>query len=178
MPERGDAIVLIGFMGAGKSSIGRELAGRLAWPRYDTDEMVSERCRLSIAEIFAQRGEEKFREMEADAIERIPDERAIVVTGGGVVLRAENVQALRRLGTLVYLHADEATLFHRVSKNGTRPLLQTVDPRGTLTELLRLREPFYLEAADFSVDTSELRHAEVADAILEKLSGRDERSEV
>jgi shikimate kinase len=163
---RGEAIVLIGFMGSGKSSVGRELAARTRLPIYDTDRMVAQRVGLSIAEIFARRGEEAFRDCETEALEQLPRVPAIIVTGGGVVLRAANVRRLRELGPVVHLEANEETLFARVSRRSSRPLLQTADPRGTVSELLRKRAPLYRAAADFSVDTSELSHQEVADAVL------------
>ena len=169
MAERGEAIVLIGFMGSGKSSVGRELAARTRLPRYDTDEMVASRYGLSIAEIFGQHGEEAFRAAETEALAQVPDRPTIVVTGGGIVLRSENVQRLHQLGVIVHLTANEETLFERVSRRKTRPLLETEDPRKTLSEMLRLREPHYQHAADFTVDTSELRHEEVADRILEQI---------
>jgi shikimate kinase len=93
----------------------------------------------------------------------------VIVTGGGIVLRPENVGLLRGLGTLVHLEADEETLFQRVSRRATRPLLQTENPRATLTELLRMRLPLYRQAADFQIDTSRLSHDEVAEAILTKM---------
>jgi shikimate kinase len=170
MAERGEAIVLIGFMGSGKSSAGRALAARTGWPRYDTDEMIAARYGLSIAEIFAQYGEEAFRAAETEALAQVPERAAIVGTGGGVVLRAENIECLRRLGLIVHLNADEETLFERASRRQTRPLLQTANPRQTLSELLRVRAPLYLQAADLTVDTSELRHEEVADQILEQIA--------
>jgi len=166
MRERGQAIVLIGFMGSGKSSVGRCLAEKTDLPRYDTDEMVSARAVISVAEIFAQRGEEEFRALETDVLRQLPEGPAIIVTGGGIVLRPPNMQILRRLGTVVNLMADEATLFERVSLSGTRPLLKTENPRATLAELLHIREPLYRAAADFVVDTSRLRYEEVADLIL------------
>jgi shikimate kinase len=169
MAERGEAIVLIGFMGSGKSSAGRALAARTGLPRYDTDEMVAARYGLSIAEIFAQHGEEAFRAAETAALAQVPQGAAIVVTGGGIVMRAENVECLRRFGIIVHLTADEETLFARVSRRQTRPLLQTENPRQTLSELLRVRAPLYHQAADWTVDTSELRHEEVADQILEQI---------
>ena len=170
MSERGEAIVLIGFMGSGKSSVGRELAARTGRPRYDTDEMVAARYGLSITDIFAQHGEEAFRDAETEALAQVPERAAIVVPGGGIVLRAENVERLRRFGIVVHLTADKETLFERVSRRQTRPLLHTENPRHTLSELLRVRAPLYLQAADLTVDTSELRHEEVADRILEQIA--------
>ncbi|MBA2622747.1 MAG: shikimate kinase [Chthoniobacterales bacterium] len=167
--ERGEAIVLIGFMGTGKSSIGRHLARRTSLPRYDTDEMVSARYGLRIAEIFVQFGESDFRGAETDALSQIPEQPVIVVTGGGIVLRSENVAILHRLGRIVNLAADEETLFARVSRRAARPLLQTANPRETLSAMLKQREPLYRAAADFTIDTSVLRHDEVADIILRQL---------
>ncbi len=167
--NRGEAIVLIGFMGSGKSSIGRHLAQRTKLPRYDTDEMISARFGLKIAEIFVRFGEEEFRAAETDALGQIPARPTIVVTGGGIVLRPENVEILRQLGIIVNLAADKETLYERVSRRATRPLLQTENPRATLSEMLRLREPLYREAADFAIDTSVLRHEEVSDAILKQV---------
>jgi shikimate kinase len=170
MTGRGRAIVLIGFMGSGKSSTGRALARKTGWPRFDTDESVSQGFGRDIAEIFSEFGEEKFRDAETEALRELSGVApSIIVTGGGIVLRPENVELLRRLGTLVHLEADEETLFQRVSRRTTRPLLQTKDPRGTLAKLLREREPIYREAADFKVDTSRLTHEEVAEAVLRSM---------
>lgn len=170
MAEHGEAIVLIGFMGSGKSSAGRELAARTGWPRYDTDEMVAARYGMSIAEIFAQHGEEAFRDAETEALAQVPERPAIVATGGGIVLRAENVEHLHRFGVIVHLTADEETLFERASRRKTRPLLQTENPRKTFSEMLRVRELLYRQVADVTVDTSELRHEEVADRIMEEVA--------
>ena len=107
MKERGNAIVLIGFMGAGKSSVGRTLARMTGLPRFDTDEMVAARFGLTIPEIFEVHGEQKFRDAETEALRELSDKRqAIVVTGGGIVLREENVALLRECGTIVYLAAE------------------------------------------------------------------------
>jgi shikimate kinase len=167
MTERGPAIVLIGFMGVGKSSIGRALASRTGLPLFDTDRLVSQQLGLTIAEIFAQRGEEDFRVRESRALAAIAVQPAVVVTGGGIVLREENVAAMKRLGAVVYLTADEETLFERATRRATRPLLQTADPRATFAGLLRLRAPLYDKAADVAVDTTGLRHERVVTAVLE-----------
>src|SRR5437764_564748 len=169
MNKRRDAIVLIGFMGAGKSSVGRTLARTTGLARFDTDEMVAARFGATISKIFETHGEEKFREAEADALRELSGKGdAIVVTGGGIVLRPGNVELLRALGIIVHLRADEATLFKRISRRTTRPLLRTANPRATLTELLCARLPLYERTADVEVDTSGLRHDEVAKLILEK----------
>jgi shikimate kinase len=170
MSERGEAIVLIGFMGSGKSSVGRELAARTGLPRYDTDEMISARYGLPITEIFAHHGEEAFRAAETEALGQVPASPAILVTGGGIVLRPENVRLLREFGLLVNLAADEETLFSRATRRKTRPLLRTTDPRATLSAMLQVREPLYAAAADMTIDTSKLRHEEVAEAILERIA--------
>ena len=170
MNERGDAIVLIGFMGAGKSSVGRTLARMTGLARFDSDEMVAARFGLTIPEIFAAHGEEAFREAETEALRELFGKgQAIIVTGGGIILRAENVALLHELGTIIYLSADEETLFARISRRSTRPLLQTPDPRATLNELLAKRLPFYRDAADLEVDTSRLKHDEVARTILNRI---------
>jgi shikimate kinase len=170
MKERGDAIVLIGFMGAGKSSVGRTLARITGLARFDTDELVSVQFGLTIPEIFDIHGEEKFREAETEALRQLSDKgHAIIVTGGGIVLRPENVALLRKLGFIVNLEADEEILFRRISRRTTRPLLRTENPRATLMKLLRLRRPRYREVADIQVDTSLLRHDQVAKRILEEI---------
>lgn len=171
MTKRGQSIVLIGFMGAGKSAAGRALARKTQLPHFETDDMVSAQFGLSIPEIFATFGEEKFREAESLTLQQLSQEPpAIIVTGGGIVLRATNVPLLRGLGTIISLEADEETLFHRISRGKPRPLLQTADPRATMTELLTARRPFYHAAADVRLDTSRLTHEEVADAILKAIS--------
>src|SRR5437763_10826552 len=106
MNAAGRSIALIGFMGAGKSAVGRELAARAKLQRFDTDEMVRKRFGSSILEIFARHGEQAFRDAETDVLRNLPNAATkIVVTGGGIVLRDENVQLLRTLGMTIWLHA-------------------------------------------------------------------------
>lgn len=150
--------------------MGRILTRKTGWPRFDTDEMVSARFGRPIAAIFAEDGEDEFRNAETEALRQFSGVTpSIIVTGGGIVLRAGNVELLRRVGTLVHLEADEETLFRRVSRRATRPLLQTENPRATLAELLRIRLPLYRQAADFHVDTSRLTHEEVAEAVMKNI---------
>lgn len=170
MTQRGHAIVLIGFMGAGKSSAGRTLARITGFPRFDTDEMISARLGLTIGEIFETFGEGKFRDAETEAIRELSgNTSAIIVTGGGIVLRPENVALLHERGILVHLAADEETLFRRISRRPNRPLLRTENPRATLSELLRVRLPLYRAAGDVQVDTSHRTHDEVAEKVLESI---------
>jgi shikimate kinase len=170
MKEHGHAIVLIGFMGAGKSSVGRTLARITGRRRFDTDEMIASRFGLTISQIFEKRGEEQFRDAESEALEELSGEAdAIIVTGGGIVVRQTNTARLRELGSVVFLTADEETLFRRISRRPTRPLLRTADPRATLKELLQSRLPLYRAAADVEVDTSGLTHDEVARSILKRM---------
>ncbi|MFN2475288.1 MAG: shikimate kinase [Chthoniobacterales bacterium] len=166
MAERGEAIVLVGFMGTGKSSVGRALQQLTGLRRYDTDQMIARRFDMPIAQIFAQHGERAFRDAEAEALAELPTSAAVIVTGGGAVVAAGHVEKIRRLGVVAQLTADLDTLMERLSRRATRPLLQTADPRKTVEELLAAREPFYRAAADFTIETSGLRHDEVAARVL------------
>jgi shikimate kinase len=164
------SIVLIGMMGAGKSSVGRCLHCRTGLALHDTDEIVAANFRMSIPEIFAKHGEKKFRETEAEALRRMrTEEPTIIITGGGIVLREENVEILKNQAVVVWLDGDEETLFARASRKQNRPLLQTKNPRKTFSQILTARRPLYANMADIRIDTSVLTDEEVAVAILVKL---------
>jgi shikimate kinase len=172
MPDAAKSIVLIGMMGAGKSSVGRCLQRRTGLACFDTDEMISKKLALSIPEIFSQHGEEVFRQTETDVLRELSPQDAIIVTGGGIILRQENNELLKRLGTVVWLEATEETLLERASRRGNRPLLQTENPGATLSEMLRVRAPFYAILADIRINTTALTHDEVADVILAQIEQR------
>jgi shikimate kinase len=164
------SIVLIGFMGAGKSSVGRCLERRVGLGRIDTDELVAKKFEMAITDIFAKHGEPRFREAETEILRGLALPRpAIIVTGGGTVLRNENVDLLKRLGTIVWLNADENVLFERATRKSDRPLLQTEDPRTTFRSLFAARHPIYASAADIRIDTSNLTHEQVAEMILKEI---------
>jgi shikimate kinase len=171
MAERGNSIVLIGFMGAGKSSVGRRLERRTGFPRFDTDEMIASKFGLSVPRIFELHGEDIFRDAESETLRSLDSRRAsIIVTGGGIVLRTTHRELLPQVGIVVYLQTDEETLFQRISKRASRPLLRTEDPRATMKQLLEKRLPLYEEIADFTVDTSQLGHDAVCDLILQNFT--------
>src|SRR2546421_13071902 len=121
MDRRHKSIVLIGMMGAGKSSVGRLLQRRTGLNRFDTDEIVSSKFGISIPEIFSTHGESGFRDAETEALRALVDKAAaIVVTGGGIVLRDENVDLLKQIGIVVWLEANAETLFERASRRWDR----------------------------------------------------------
>jgi shikimate kinase len=164
------SIVLIGMMGAGKSSVGRSLQRQSGLARLDTDEMLVTEFGMSIAQVFEKHGEEKFRDAETEVLRKLaPDRPAIIVTGGGIVTRGQNVDLLKGIGTIVWLAADEAILFERAARRDHRPLLQKEDPRAIFSKLFREREPLYAAAADIRIDTSRMNHDEVAETILNKM---------
>ena len=170
MKIHGPSIVLIGMMGAGKSSVGRCLERRTGLTLLDTDEIVSSKFGMSIPEIFAKHGETKFREAEAKAVRAMAiPKKTIIVTGGGIVLQQENVELLRRMGVIVWLDGNEDTLFARASRRRNRPLLQTKNPRRTFSQIFDARRSLYADIADVRVDTSVLTDEEVSVAILSKL---------
>jgi shikimate kinase len=166
----GKSIVLIGMMGAGKSSVGRCLQRQTRLALLDTDEIVAAKFGISIPEIFSKYGEQAFRETETQALRELaPAKQAIIVTGGGIVLREQNANFLRQLGIVVWLQGNKETLFERASRVRTRPLLQGENPREGFVQMLQARLPLYAKVAHIRVDTSVLTDEEVAMAILSKL---------
>ena len=136
----------------------------------DIDEVVASNFGMSIPEIFAEHGEKTFREAETEALRRVrTEEQTIIITGGGIVLRKENVEILRAQAVIVWLDGDEETLFARASRKQNRPLLQTKNPRKAFSQILGSRRPLYANIANIRVDTSVLTDEEVAVAILTKL---------
>ncbi|MGD0881762.1 MAG: shikimate kinase [Acidimicrobiales bacterium] len=162
-----DRVVLVGMMGAGKSTIGRELAGRLGWKFLDSDAMVEASTGSTVAELFAADGEEAFRAEEsrvlAEALAAVPP--AVVSAAGGTVLAPANRQLLAEAGTVVWLRADPATLAARVGTGAGRPLLEG-DPAGSLAALDAVRRPLYGEVADVIIDVDDLEPSRVVDRIL------------
>jgi shikimate kinase len=166
-------IILIGFMGCGKSSIGRRLATRLGHEFLDSDELIIESANgRSISDLFAEEGEERFRERETNALQGLIGSTAIVLaTGGGAVLRPMNREILRTIGTTVWLHADPEILFERATRSRKRPLLEVENPRTTFNTLLEARLPVYEQAADLKIDASGLSHEQTVESIVKAIGG-------
>ncbi len=165
--QSGTNIVLIGFMGSGKSTVSYRLSKRLEWNMFDTDRLVEERAGLGIPDIFASLGEQAFRDLETEVLQSLKGtESSIIATGGGVILREENRELLRELGFTVWLTASPEILFERVSRTDHRPLLRTSDPQKALRELFASRERLYMQTADCVVDSSNLNHQAVVDIVL------------
>jgi len=159
-------IVLTGFMGTGKSAVGKLLAARLGWQFIDTDEMIEKEVGMKIPEIFARRGEPAFRDAETEAVRLVSLlDKMVVSCGGGVVLRSENMDELEKSGIVVCLTASPETILARTKNNTDRPLLKTKDPLAKIKELLSARSGCYARC-HCAIDTSTLSPAEVATAIL------------
>jgi shikimate kinase len=165
--EPGRHLVLIGLMGAGKTTVGMECARRLGRAFVDTDDLVQQTAHMTVEAIFADGGEPRFRELERGVVADVcaSPEPLVIACGGGTVLDPENRRALRAAGIVVWLRAPAAVLLGRVGDGARRPLLRD-DPAGALARLERLREPAYEAAAHVSVDTSDLSVAAVAGAVL------------
>lgn len=163
-------IVLVGFMGSGKTSVGQELAARLGRELVDTDDLVEDAVGRPIAEIFQQVGEGAFREIEAQAVRDAASRRAVVVaTGGGVVLRPDNMTLLKATGVVVLLATTPQAVYARVADETHRPLLQVADPVARIAEMMRDRADAYGQA-DRQVDTVGKSIVEVADGVLQAAS--------
>jgi len=163
-------IILVGPMGAGKSTIGRLLAKELRLAFRDSDKEIEKRTGASIPLIFDVEGEQGFREREHSAIADLCQLQGVVLaTGGGAVLREANRQALHQGGRVIYLHASVEQQVGRTARDRNRPLLQTPNPRQVLVELMALRDPLYREIADIIVETDERPPRLVVGEILEQL---------
>lgn len=162
-------IVLIGFMGTGKTSTGRLLARRLGRPFIDVDERLELMAGQSIRQIFANQGEDFFRRLEQDVVAQVSRyTNTVIATGGGVVERSANVKRLRRNGVLIALTATVDDILVRTAGRNSRPLLQRDDPRAAVENLLARRAPLYAHA-EFSVDTSGRTPQQVCDHVIQLL---------
>ncbi len=170
-------VAIFGFMGVGKSSVGRRIAEALGMEFVDLDETIVAKAGMEIPSIFRERGEKGFRELEKEATRMIAARDGVVIAcGGGTVLDEDNLKALRRNSKMILLTADPETILRRVEADGdTRPLLSAEEKVDPIARLLGQRMPRYLKAADKAVDTSGKTQAQVAREIIEYLGEADER---
>ena len=167
------SIVLIGMMGAGKSTIGRRLAARLRLPFFDADIEIEAAAGMSIPDIFLAHGEPYFRDGEARVIARLLNSGpAVIATGGGAFTeREETRQRIRDKAVSIWLKADADVIMKRVKRRADRPLLQTQDPAATVSRLLEAREPVY-QNADLTIWSRDVPHDRIVDECLEALRAR------
>jgi len=161
-------IILTGFMGTGKSTIGRNLSQTFGYPLIDTDQMIVEQQGRSIPQIFKDDGEPAFRTLETALLRALFKHSGhIISTGGGIIGSAENRRLLHELGYVVWLRASPAEILNRTSRNSNRPLLNNKDPEGTIRRLLKIRNPLYQETAHLCIETDQLSFDEVTTGIIE-----------
>ncbi|MGD2117692.1 MAG: shikimate kinase AroK [Chromatiales bacterium] len=166
--KRPTKVFLIGPMGAGKSTIGKQLASTLGLNFIDSDNVIRERTGVDIATIFEYEGEAGFRKRESKVIEELTQEDNIVLaTGGGAVTIPETANFLASRGFVVYLHCSPDQQYERTIHDKARPLIQTDDPRATLEQLMEVREPLYREVADLVVTTEKRSAASVTKEIVQ-----------
>ncbi len=163
-------IALIGFMGAGKTAVGKVLAKKLDKKFVEMDALIEQKTGKSIPEIFQQDGETVFRELEIEVAKEVAQgKNQVIACGGGVALNKINIDRLKKESVIVYLTASSEVILRRTSTSeGERPLLNTTDKASTIQEMLTYREPFYERAADIKIDTTELDINAVADQIIIK----------
>jgi shikimate kinase len=159
-------IALVGFMGTGKSSVGRLAAELLQFEFVDTDDLIEAQCGMSIEEIFKNQGEAAFRRLEQEAVRNLATrQKTVIATGGGLVADPANLASLKTHALVVCLWASPETIWERVQTQTHRPLLQTADPLGKIRELLALRGPLYRQA-DVLIHTGQRSHKEVVQQVL------------
>ncbi len=168
-------IVLTGFMGSGKTEIGKRLARRLGYTFIDTDQLIEEKTGKSISEIFDKDGELFFRDTETQTLEKLTGINGYVIsTGGGIVTREVNILHLKKIGFIIWLRASPETVYKRISAETHRPLLKVDNPLEQIKKLISQREQFYSKA-DFTIDTDLLDVDEIIDIIIHQIAGRLKR---
>lgn len=168
-----EKVFLIGPMGAGKSTIGKQLAMALGLPFVDTDYVIEDRCGADIPWIFDVEGEQGFRDRESKVLEDICQQgSAVVATGGGIVMRPENRKLIIDSGSVVYLRATVEQQLKRTSSDKTRPLLNADDPQHVITELMSVRDPLYKEMASCIYESDSKSPKAAAHEIMRLLKER------
>ena len=165
-------IVLVGFMGTGKSATGHVVAAQLSRTFVDMDAVIEERAGKKISAIFAEEGEPHFRKLEHElALELSNQSDLVIATGGGIVLNPDNIAAFEKTGVVICLHAEPDMILHRVSKHTHRPLLQNDDKTAAIRELLAKRKPLY-DAISLSIETTHQTPQETAQEVVALYMGQ------
>lgn len=165
--NRKKSVILIGFMGSGKTTVGMKLSYKLRISVEDTDKLIERREGRTISEIFAKEGEEAFRRMETNLLKELSENPRgrILSVGGGTPTRPENRKLLRKCGTVIYLRVRPETVYERIKDDKTRPLLQCEDPMKRITDLLESRKEYYEECADLIIDVDGMEVGEIVEKI-------------
>lgn len=164
-------IILIGFMGCGKTSVGKRLAESENMEFLDTDEWIEKKEQKTISEIFAEQGEAAFRNMETECLRQLleyKEKNFVLSVGGGLPIREENRKLLKEIGHVVYLKASPDMIYKRLRNDKTRPLLQGMNPRGRIFDLMSARKSYYEGAAEYIVEVDNKKFTEIMEEIKEK----------
>ncbi len=166
-------IVLVGFMGTGKTAVAREISKSLGIPCIDTDHLIVQRVKMSIPEIFEQKGEAHFRSLESDILEELlADEKtnAVISLGGGTPLKESNRPLIKKLGYVAWLRTSVEETYKRVANNKDRPLLQCANPKEKIRDVMIERDPVYAEVSQCKVNTADLNLSELSNGIIDSAS--------
>ncbi|TKD70091.1 shikimate kinase [Pseudalkalibacillus hwajinpoensis] len=158
------AIYLTGFMGSGKTTVAEKLSFELAVPAIDTDHQVEEVTGKAIPDIFSSEGEEAFRKYETESLKTIPNKNVVISTGGGIILKKQNREFMRKHGTVIYLHCEPEEILKRLEGDSSRPLLSGENRQAKIQSIFSERLPLYREA-HFEIDTTNRSVSEIANEI-------------
>ena len=162
-----DNLILIGYMGSGKTSVGKQLACKYGYEFMDTDECIEKKAGMKISDLFQLHGEENFRRMETQLLKELigNTQHCIISTGGGMAVRTENVALLKKLGIVIFLRVKKETIISRLEGDTTRPLLAGDELEKKVETMLKIRTPFYEAAADYILDTDDYTIEELVEMI-------------
>ncbi len=162
-----NSIILEGFMGSGKSTVGIRLSYKMFMTVVDTDKLIEKEQDMSISDIFAKKGEEEFRRLETACLQKLLDEgnKQIIALGGGTPIREENRDLIKKLGIVVYLRVKPQTVYDRIKHDTSRPLLQCENPLQRICDMMFARKEAYESTADIVIDTDELSFEEIVTQI-------------
>ena len=168
-------VILIGFMGSGKSTVGFRLSYKLKKCLIDTDKLIEEREKMCISEMFAAKGESYFRQKETECLNSLFHELGsrVISLGGGTPMREENREIIKQLGKVIYLQASPDTIYQRVKHDTSRPLLQCENPKGRIEALLAERNPIYEGVADIIIHVDGKEMKDVVQEIVEAVQDED-----